>query len=184
MIIGLMGRKRSGKDTVASALIEYRGFRRTAFADRMKDSLLAVNPYLMDGDRLHNVVRLDGWEAAKNRPDVRRLLQEFGSALREQIDPDIWIAPVEREVRESIEKGGNLVISDVRYPNEATMILKHGGYLLNVERPGSALDDMHPSEAAIPVSLADATLVNDSSIDELIDKATRFYDSAYDSVFD
>lgn len=42
--IGIVGRKRSGKDTAAAALVEKLGYVRHGFADPLKDAALALNP--------------------------------------------------------------------------------------------------------------------------------------------
>lgn len=69
-IIGLHGFARSGKTTVAS-FIEERGYTSFAFADRMKATLLELDPYL-DGRRTLSDIqgsyhddRLDGREAQR-----------------------------------------------------------------------------------------------------------------------
>ena len=42
MIIGLSGYARSGKDTVAETLVNEYGFKRVAFADKIKDLLYTM----------------------------------------------------------------------------------------------------------------------------------------------
>ena len=70
MIIGLTGYARSGKDTVASILVEDYGFTRVAFADPIRDLLLKINPILENGYRLGEHVKEFGWELAKARTEV------------------------------------------------------------------------------------------------------------------
>ncbi len=43
-LIGISGRKRSGKDTLASRLISEHGFTRVAFADPLKATMPALGP--------------------------------------------------------------------------------------------------------------------------------------------
>ena len=43
-ILGLVGRKQSGKDTFAQRLVEEHGYTRLAFADPLKAVALAANP--------------------------------------------------------------------------------------------------------------------------------------------
>jgi dephospho-CoA kinase len=43
MIVGISGYARSGKDEAAKALVEM-GFERRAFADKLREFLLALNP--------------------------------------------------------------------------------------------------------------------------------------------
>jgi hypothetical protein len=58
MIIGLSGYARSGKDTVAELLVLNYGFKRMAFADGIRESLIALNPILHDGHRLNEIVQM------------------------------------------------------------------------------------------------------------------------------
>ena len=44
VVIGLSGYASSGKDTVAQFLIEEHGFEKIAFADPIRNMLLAMNP--------------------------------------------------------------------------------------------------------------------------------------------
>jgi dephospho-CoA kinase len=81
VIIGLSGYARSGKDTVAELLVLNYGFKRMAFADGIREALSALNPILHDGMRLNEVVKEYGWELAKSKDEVRRLLQVLGTEV-------------------------------------------------------------------------------------------------------
>ena len=51
MIIGISGYATAGKDTIGEILVENHGFRRIAFADKLREVLLALNPIVdLDGD--------------------------------------------------------------------------------------------------------------------------------------
>ena len=92
-LIGLTGYAQSGKDTVASVLVEKYGYRRIAFADKIRDFLYGINPMVACSPTgyLQDLVDLVGWDAAKQEPQVRRLLQDLGNSARELFDKDIWI---------------------------------------------------------------------------------------------
>jgi len=62
LIIGLHGKKRSGKDTAAKALI-CAGWRHFAFADDLRRGILALNPLVDRGVYLPDVIEEYGWEA-------------------------------------------------------------------------------------------------------------------------
>ena len=47
-LIGLSGMKRSGKDSTAEILQRNYGFSRLAFADKLREALLALNPSVVD----------------------------------------------------------------------------------------------------------------------------------------
>ena len=101
--VGLTGLARSGKDTAAAYLVEHHGFTRFAFADVMKDAVYALDPLVEvsdpadpDGLRMHarlaQLVDTCGWDGAKEYPDVRRLLQRFGTEMgRGLFGEDFWV---------------------------------------------------------------------------------------------
>ena len=90
MIIGLAGYAGAGKDTVGNILIEKHGFRRVAFADKIRSLVYDINPQV-GGLTLKDIVDKDGWDVAKAIPEVRRLLQDTGIAGRNLLGEDIWI---------------------------------------------------------------------------------------------
>lgn len=172
LIVGIMGRKRSGKDTVAARLVEAHGFRRLAFADRLREAVLDLDPIVVPvvgsewaSLRLSEVLRrYDGWERAKEIPEVRRILQNYGQSVR-RINPDFWLRPVLEQIDTYPTRA--TVISDVRYPNEARAITSRGGVLIRVYRPGQDTSDTHESETALNGWYAHSTICNGSTIADL-----------------
>jgi len=176
MNIGIIGRARVGKDTAGEWLVENRGFRRVAFADALKEAALKADPILQaeesrgdwgDGDlRVSEAVKLFGWEDAKDQfPEVRRILQEFGAAMR-AVDEDIWIRPVLAKVMEANDAGVPCVVTDVRYPNEAESLKRAGFYLVYISRSGVPQLD-HESERSLCEFDADFNIFNDGDLDDL-----------------
>jgi hypothetical protein len=150
--VGVIGRARVGKDTAGAWLVENRGFHRVAFADPLKDAALRLNPIAMHDDvfgeyRLREIVVADGWEKAKEYPEIRRILQELGASVR-AIDPDFWLRAALKTVQEVNEAGRPAVITDVRYPNEAEALKRAGFHLVYIDRPGVPHLD-HESEGAL-----------------------------------
>lgn len=157
-LIGLHGYARAGKDTAAQGLVE-RGFARVAFADPLRRALYRINPWVGPGD-LRSVVDVEGWEKAKARPEVRRLLQELGVSMREEADPDVW---VNAAMREAVRRDVPVVFSDTRFPNEARAIRANGGLVIRVDRPGTEPALGHYSDNPLPTHLIDATVANTST---------------------
>lgn len=176
-LVGLVGKKRSGKDTFAEGLIDG-GFQRFAFADALRSAVLATDPlvYSVDGNghealdgvplRLSFIVNRDGWEKAKARPEVRRLLQEYGVAIR-ALDADFWV----RVVMEQTVLARLAVVTDVRFPNEVDAIKARGGTIIRIERPGLESTDEHVSETALDDYVADLTVSNAGTAWDLIERA-------------
>lgn len=188
MIVGLIGKKRSGKDSFAQTLVE-RGVKRFAFADPLKEAALHLDPLIEYPtwadwiepkteetadwyvDRLSTLVKEYGWEAAKEFPEVRRTLQNFGVAIR-QIDEDFWL----RTTLDKAKAAPLAVITDVRFPNEAEAIFTSGGVLVRIERPGLDSSDTHVSETALDNFIVPVTITNDGSLAQLASNANYFYD--------
>lgn len=195
-LIGVMGKKRSGKDTFASFLVDGYGYRRVAFADPLKEALLKVDPIIptnptngfdrygegqiLEAMRLSKIIERFGWEGAKAEPEVRRLLQEYGVTIR-SYQPDFWLR-IAMAKASSLRVGSNgspVIITDVRFPNEADAIREAGGILVRVLRPGLASDDTHESETALDdYSGVTHQVRNDGTLTDLATMASLIHRSA------
>ncbi|UJQ87161.1 deoxynucleoside monophosphate kinase [Arthrobacter phage BaileyBlu] len=152
LIIGLTGRKRTGKDTFAARLVEAHGYTRAAFADGVKAAALALDPVVYPGEHLDDAMRLSeiveelGWETAKDDfPEVRRTLQRLGTDVVRAINPDTWVDAAFA----ALDTDGPVVFTDVRFPNEADAIRARGGLIGRIERKGVDDGDTHASETAM-----------------------------------
>ena len=178
MLIGLLGYAGAGKDTVASLLP---GFERRAFADKLRELALKVNPianpgmYDYDDERLAELVSRLGWDRAKrDHLEVRTLLQNLGQGAREVLGDTVWIdAVLPFPIRGMPPTGTydalDVVVTDVRYRNEAERILALGGKLCVVVRPGVDPVNNHASEgyAQWIERFEHSVILNDGSIDDL-----------------
>ena len=160
-VIGLTGYAQSGKDTVASILVEKYGYRRIAFADKIRDFLYGINPMVACSPTgyLQDLVNLVGWNEAKKEPQVRRLLQDLGISARELLDENIWIT----SALGKINSGERVVVTDVRFENEAMMIKLMGGQLWRVKRVGVGPVNDHVSESELDGYKVDQIFVSFSS---------------------
>jgi hypothetical protein len=163
MIIGVTGYAQHGKDSAGKRLVDVYGFTRMAFADQLKSMALALDPFILEPwngngvlvQRLSDLVRNDGWETAKTLPEVRRFLQALGTeGVRAHIGQESWVVALEK--RWLASGADNVVITDVRFPNEAEWIKRQNGVLIRVVRftadgqPfDNGVDTSHPSEALI-----------------------------------
>lgn len=176
-LIGVTGKKRNGKDEVARFLIQHHGYQRMALADELKQMVLDLDPLVVIPDdfdviavdtvspiRLSVLVERFGMEAAKNVPEVRRLLQVFGTEVMRHRDPEFWTNRLAAKIDAT---AAPVVVPDIRYDNEAEMIHERGGIIVKIVRPNMDDGDAHASEAGVSPSLVDVTVSNDATLAQL-----------------
>lgn len=168
MIIGLSGVARSGKDTIADHLVENYGFKKVSFADPIREALYRLNPEIdVDGYdmRLKTAVDLMGWEQLKeSSSSIRGLMQRMGTEVgRQMFGENIWVDTALKD----ITPADKIVITDVRFPNEADAIQATGGKLWRVERSGVGPANDHPSESALDTYEFPTKLANEGTLEDL-----------------
>lgn len=166
MLIGLTGRAQAGKDTVykvmADLYLMVRNVQRRAFADLLYRSAAAalgvtvedLHDWKTDPTVTIEVRNLDSEPLV--RRTTRNLLQRYGTeAHRDIFGADFWVDALD------LTHGPDdlVVVTDVRFPNEARAITKAGGHVVRVEGPHVG-DDDHASEQPIPDNLVDYVLDN------------------------
>lgn len=177
--VAFVGKARSGKDTAAAVLTAAYGFRRVAFADPVRQALLALDPWIT-GERLSALVERDGWEGAKKDPEVRALLQRMGTEAIRALDPDFW---VRQGIRAAEAWAGPTVFTDARFHNELEAIRGAGGLLVRIDRPGVGSDprvDAHPSEQEWTSWRFDVVLQNDGSLADFHLQVRRLVEDYFD----
>jgi hypothetical protein len=167
MIIGLSGYAQSGKDTVAELLCLNYGYKRMSFAQPMRDAIYTLNPIVFNlNSRVADLVDEYGWDVAKANPEVRRLLQVFGTDVgRKQFGDNFWV----QQAFDKLE-GTKVVFSDVRFPNEAKEIQQYGGQVWRINRHNHAPVNTHKSEHAMDNFMFKRVLYNDGTLDDLSDE--------------
>ncbi len=174
MIIGIAGRAQHGKDTIGKVLVEHYGYQRVAFADKVRELALIVDPHIlcpadvgMEFRYLSELVRADGWDRTKQHSRVRWLLQRLGEGARNALGEDVWVNAAFNNIH-----SGNYVVTDVRYQNEVNAIRNRGGKVWRVTRPDfdNGVDPNHPSEANVALLDVDVDIANDGTVEDLAAK--------------
>lgn len=130
MIIGLYGPSRCGKDSIAKILQDKYDYEWRQFAKNLRLVLESINPYLSNGYKYKETVETLGLDLMKESfPESVDYMIGLGQAVRDIIHEDAWTWRPLMDIPE------NMVISDVRQPNEAEKILDLGGQLWRIERP-------------------------------------------------
>jgi len=176
-LVAIHGKLGTGKDTLASFLTDHTPY---SFADPLRKGLLALNPLVDTGDEpewLQHLVHRHGWDEAKKIPDVRRLMQVYGTeAGRDIHGQDCWVNIAERFV----DTNQRVVIRDVRFHNEIDAIYsweftkpKLKSRVVTVKIVGESRRTheqsatKHASEDGLADYLFDYILFNDGTIDDL-----------------
>jgi hypothetical protein len=177
MIIGLGFRARSGKDTVATHLVNNYNYIQESFAYPLKEyigrKILGFNDKQLFG----------GWKEIID-PEwgrtPRQMLQLIGTdALRNVVHKDFFVIPMKRKLKEHMMNGWQIVISDCRMLNEAKMIKDMGGLLIRIDRNNAdkISNAQHSSEIElIDYDKWDYIIENNGTLEELyvnVDKVMR-----------
>jgi hypothetical protein len=177
-LVGLTGPAGSGKDSAADHLCAHYGFVRAAFADPIRDMLaqlleaVGVDHAVMTERHLKEQPLIDLHDKSS-----RQLMQTLGTEWgRKLVGVNLWVRAM--EVRMGLSTGApvndRIVITDVRFANEAEMIKAYGGEILAIERPWQMLSQqtplqqrLHVSEFGIPLSLYEHVISNDGTLGQL-----------------
>ena len=194
LIIGVCGFIGSGKNTVAEFLVEKHNFVPVSFAHVLKDacaSLFGWDREMLEGKTEEARVQREQvdkfWAERLQIPcfTPRYALQYIGTdILREHFHKDVWVIAAEKR----IQKYKDVVISDVRFPNEVKMIYRNAGELWMVrrglpewydmayyepKRMAEAYPEIHSSEYAWVRNEFDVYMDNDGTLEELYEKVER-----------
>lgn len=191
IIVAFSGYARSGKDTAGAYLVERFGFKRTAFADPLKQMVQIAFGFSAD--------QLWGPSDMRNAPDARYpfsgtcvacgaaclaidehsyecvrcratyprfvspriALQTLGTEWGRRLTPDLWADATLRLIEESDHE--RWVITDMRFPNEREAIRVVGGHAIRLTR-GERQSD-HVSETALDGATFDHTINNLGTIE-------------------
>jgi len=187
MIIGVCGFIGCGKDTVADYLVNFHEFRRESFADSLKDSVAAVfgwDRIMLEGrtkEAREWREQVDPWWAERlDMPTLtpRWVLQYWGTEVcRKTFHDDIWIASIENKLRQSKD---DIVVSDVRFPNEIKSIKKLGGKIVWVRR--GALPEWY--DWAVKANSGNNLAINEMKIRKVHASEWAWIGNEFDTILD
>ena len=120
---------------------------------------------------------------------VRELLQKLGTeAMRDGLHENVWCNALFSDyvpiVKEWDEFGNDTLveypswcITDMRFPNEMEAVVEKGGITIRVVRPNmnslQAMIPAHASETALDDAEFDYEIINDGTIEDLIEKVKQ-----------
>jgi len=157
MLIGISGKKRSGKDTVADILMmKYPKSIKYYFAACLKMEVARACGVTVEYIDEH-------------KDNFRRILQGWGTDFRRKLqDENYWIKKMEIAVQ-NFSSFKNIIIPDVRFKNEYDFVKQNGGIVIRVSRDTGAIDN-HVSETELDKEQFDAVILNDSDFGHIVDQ--------------
>lgn len=183
-LIAVHGFKQSGKDTLAKLLVDEYGYTRMAFADRVKDAIHVIfgvpkaKLYGSDADKqeLSPVRWSDLVDIDRTHKDhheflsIRELLQSFATEICRSKCPSIWYRYL------PLNSQDNIVISDLRFLNEAEHLQSQEACIIKVQRP-SVTASAHESETGLPDSFIHHVIDNDGSLEQFLERGRQLFSS-------
>lgn len=183
-IVGIVGKKYSGKDTTADIIIKKYGYTKIRFGDAVKDVCKCI--FNFTDEQLYGNLKEQKDEHWNVSP--RHVLQFVGTDLfRNQIQniipeikDNIWIEVVKKKIidAQKINPNAKFVICDVRFENESNFIKELNGVLIKIHRPELNYEtDNHQSETQIDNIVCDYNVTNDMDICKLKNKICDLFEN-------
>lgn len=161
MILALCGYKASGKSTLAR-LLEDDGWVRAPIAGPLKNMLRALG---LSDEQLNGHLKEVPCDLLGGQTP-RRAMQALGSEWgRKCFGGDFWVKILASQV-------GNVpwdvVVDDLRFPNEELVLRELGAMVVRIDRPGIEQSSDHDSEASLAQLRPDHVIVNSGTPEDLV----------------
>ena len=127
-----------------------------------------------------DVVNIDGLNAHSRTESMRRALQHLGTDIRRKTDSEYWV----KEFHRTVPKSDFVLVTDVRFPNEADSVVESGGLMIRLDvspevilqriqsRDGLKYSEealAHPSEVALDsYDKFDYIVADEYSVDDMV----------------
>ena len=160
-IIGLLGRSRAGKDTIAEFICsQYPDYQIVRLSYSLKKAACCLYDYTMDQ------VESSSKEVVDSRWDKtpRETIQSLTNYMMSYMGHDFFT----KKLFQAFDQGkysSYIIIPDIRYPHDIKEIEQRGGIVIKVERPNHSVQ--HAFENHIDSLYGTTTIINDQGIDQL-----------------
>lgn len=167
IIIGIVGEAKTGKSTIANFLVSEHKFTEFTFAEPIKQ---IAEIFFYTKEQLYHsqeakVVPHPFWGDS-----ARDFMQKVGTELfRNHFDPSVWLRHLQYRLKNTT--CDRIVITDVRYANEADLVKEMGGILVKCTRT-TDVDEKHRKHSS-------ESGVRELPYDYLIDNDTLTIEEAY-----
>lgn len=174
ILIGVHGRRRSGKTNIARRLVDQHGFAEVAFAApiyRGLAAMLGVDLQDLMADDLKEIPI--AWLGRAPRHLTDTLGFDWGVKM---VCNDLWIRIAQREIEKHRAAGApGVVLSDVRREAEVEYLLAQGGELWIVTRPNQPASpfEAHPIHAGLASTYPARGIVNGAGFMQLHERVDQ-----------
>lgn len=177
MLLGILGRKGAGKDLVSDYIVKRYNYKKLALATPIKNVCRIL--FNFSEEQLYGNLKETIDPAWGTSPRI--VMQYLGTDILrkdvQKIMPDIkdnfWIKSimVKCDKEKQNDPTVKIVISDVRFLNEAQEVRKAKGKIIKLIRPTINNNDAHESEKNIDtIEEYDYLIINDGTKEELFEK--------------
>jgi hypothetical protein len=169
-IVAIIGRSRSGKDTLASVVVaRYGGVHRVVrLAAPVKAAACAL--FQLDADDVEGPqkdLRSSAMADLQQQQTPRAAMVWLTDAVRLRMGPAFFSRRLFRDYDAGLF-GDSIVIPDLRYPEDVAEAKARGAFVIKVARPVARGGTSHAWEDTIDALEADVEVVNDGSLPDLL----------------
>lgn len=172
-LIGLTGLAGCGKDTFAEKLsFHSSNVKLYAFADPLKSAASAIFNVPLDVFYIQSL---------KEKTDPfwgispREMLQKLGTeACRNTFGPDIWIKSGQTHVNDMLLGNSRVIVTDVRFDNEAQWIIDNGGIVIDIQRDNLKKQNKHNHVSEQGITTDKFIIKNNGTLEDLEQQAIEF----------
>jgi len=159
-VIGFAGKAHAGKDLAGKYLVDKYYFKHYYFAKPIKEACRYM--FQLTEEQIKNKEEvIEPWGISP-----RTMYQHIGTDIGRSLDPNLWIKNAEIFYKQAI--GFSIVITDVRFSNEAKWIRSKGGVVIQIKRDNKPIaESSHASENGMNESDYDFTIYNTKSKQDL-----------------
>lgn len=160
-LIGLTGFAQCGKSSAAKFLRHKHFFHEDSFAEPIRQFVCEVMGFNRDALEYYKEKHITGFTHTP-----REMMQTLGTEWgREMMQDDLWIRSLKNRLLNF--QHPRVVISDVRFENEAAMIRGIGGEIWHIKRKGHVPAHDHASERGVRILPIDKVINNNGTLADL-----------------
>jgi len=199
MIISIYGRIKAGKTTLSDMLVSEYGFVLLSFADALREivknysgvdkswkknsawNMHSDKKYIYGMNRLFSdigdyydvkMLFFDSVSKATTKHECYRITLELigTEVFRNLVSKNIWVAILAFNTVKCLSKGKNIVIDDMRFDEEYSILNKLHSVFIKIESPFMESDNGHESQMYIDSFSYNYFINNDGTEKELLKK--------------